>query len=241
MLRIDANVPDSDPEGYNVPSTNPFVSRGDVLPEIWSVGLRNPWRWSFDDDPRGGTRAMVIADVGQGAWEEVNYEPAGAGGRNYGWRLREGAHNNVTATPLFSQTLTDPIWEYGRGDGRSITGGYVYRGPGLGSGYRGRYFFADFVSSRVWSIALTVNPATREATGGSLLDHTAELGAGAASPASFGEDADGELYLVSYNGSIYRIDGPGPDPGEPDPDPNTPPVPTRPTTGPPSGVARPRP
>ena len=100
--------------------------------EIWSFGLRNPWRWSFDNPARGGTGALVIGDVGQGAWEEIDYEPAGRGGRNYGWRNREGAHNNVTTLPPFSQPLVDPIYEYGRASGQSITGGFVYRGSALG-------------------------------------------------------------------------------------------------------------
>ena len=82
FLRIDVAVAASDVEGFNVPPTNPFVSRSDARPEIWSVGLRNPWRWSFDNPARGGTGALVIGDVGQGAWEEVDYEPAGRGGRN---------------------------------------------------------------------------------------------------------------------------------------------------------------
>jgi glucose/arabinose dehydrogenase len=209
ILRLDVSVPASDTEGYNVPATNPFVGRPGVLPEIWSMGLRNPWRWSFDATDRGGTGAMVIGDVGQGAWEEVNYEPAGAGGRNYGWRNREGAHDNVTTTAPFSTPLRDPIWEYGRAAGRSITGGFVYRGLALGPQFAGRYFFADFVTSRVWSIALVVSATTREATAGDLVEHTADLAAAAASPASFGVDSRGELYLVSYSGTIFRIERTG--------------------------------
>lgn len=179
---------------------------------------------------------MIIGDVGQNAFEEVDYEPAGAGGRNYGWRNREGAHDNITNLPPFFVPLIDPILEYPRSTGQAITGGYVYRGLNLGSAYAGRYFFADFVASRVWSVALAVNPSTREATASGLIEHTAELGAGVASPASFGVDAAGELYLVSYNGAIYRIDGPGPDA----PPADEPGVKRRPYTGQPSGFARPR-
>jgi glucose/arabinose dehydrogenase len=205
MLRIDVAVPDSDPKGYRVPASNPFAGRADVLAEIWAMGLRNPWRWSFDNPARGGTGALVIADVGQGAWEEIDYEPAGAGGRNYGWRNREGGHVHVNTVPAFSQPLVDPIFEYSHSTGQSITGGVVYRGAALGTSFRGRYFFADFVSSRVWSLALSVNGATREATAGTLTEHTAELGAAAASPSSFGVDAAGELYLVSYAGTVYKL------------------------------------
>jgi hypothetical protein len=92
----------------------------------------------------------------------VDYEPAGRGGRNYGWRNREGAHNNVTTLPPFSTPLTEPAFEYSHGDGHSITGGYVYRGTALGAAFRGRYLFADFVDSRVWSIKLTTNGATEK-------------------------------------------------------------------------------
>jgi len=147
----------------------------------------------------------VIGDVGQNSFEEIDYEPAGRGGRNYGWRNREGAHNNVTSLPPFSVPLTDPIFEYGRSSGGSITGGFVYRGSALGPTYRGRYFFGDFVSNRIWSIQLTVNSTNGEATASDLREHTAELGAAAQTPASFGVDAVGELYVVSYAGSVHRI------------------------------------
>ena len=210
MLRLDVSVPDNDPEGYNIPAGNPFVGQAGVLPEIWSFGLRNPWRWSFDSPAHGGTGALVIGDVGQSSFEEIDYEPAGRGGRNYGWRNREGAHNNVTTLPPFSQPLTDPIFDYGRSSGGSITGGFVYRGSVLGAGFRGRYLFGDFVSSRIWSIQLTVDPSTREATASDLREHTAELGSAAQLPSSFGVDARGELYIVTYGGSVYRISSPLP-------------------------------
>jgi glucose/arabinose dehydrogenase len=206
FLRVDVGIPSSDTRGYRIPATNPFVGRSDVLGEIWSLGLRNPWRWSFDDVAKGGTGALVVGDVGQGAWEEVNYEPPGSGGRNYGWRNREGAHNNVTSQAPFSTPLRDPIFEYNHATGSSITGGFVYRGRALGSSYVGRYFFGDFVSSRVWSVALTVNPSTGEATASNVIEHTSDLGSAAASPASFGVDANGEIYVVSYNGTISRIE-----------------------------------
>ena len=209
MLRIDVNVPDADPFGYRIPPDNPFLGGNPARDEIWSFGLRNPWRYSFDDVARGGTGALVIADVGQNRFEEINYEPRGAGGRNYGWRNREGAHDNVTTRPLAYQPATDPIFDYGRGDGISITGGFVYRGTRLGAAYRGRYFFADY-SGRVWSLALTVD-ATGEAQASDRREHTAELGGSAVlgTISSFGVDADGELYLVSHSGGrIVRITAP---------------------------------
>jgi glucose/arabinose dehydrogenase len=125
MLRIDVDVPDGDGAGYRVPPDNPFLRAGPAgtLPEIWSFGLRNPWRYSFDDPARGGTGALVIADVGQDRWEEVDYEPPNRGGRNYGWRNREGAHDNVTSLPPAFLPLTEPIHEYSHTAGQSITGG----------------------------------------------------------------------------------------------------------------------
>jgi len=213
MLRIDVNVPEAHPSGYQVPPDNPFVGGGTIAarPEIWSFGLRNPWRYTFDDPTRGGTGALVVADVGQDRWEEVDYEPPGRGGRNYGWRNREGAHANVGSLPPAFLPLVDPIHEYDHATGTSITGGYVYRGRALGSTYRGRYFFADFSQGRVWSIAVTIDPATGDARASGLVEHTAELGGPTAigNVSSFGIDADGELYIVGYSlGRILRVLGP---------------------------------
>jgi glucose/arabinose dehydrogenase len=238
MLRLDVSVPASNSRGYAIPPTNPFVGRAGVLPEIWAFGLRNPWRWSFDDVRLGGTGAMVIGDVGQGAWEEVDYEPRAAGGRNYGWRNREGAHDNVTSLPPFAGSLIDPIFEYPRTTGRSVTGGHVYRGQALGASFVGRYFFGDFVTSRIWSIRLTVNPATREAAASDPVEHTAELGSGAVAPSSFGVDTSGEIYVVSYEGRVYRIDPPPGQTPAPSPSPTSPATGGRHQTGPGKGTAR---
>jgi glucose/arabinose dehydrogenase len=209
MLRIDVNVPDSHETGYTVPADNPFVSGAAAAarPEIWSFGLRNPWRYSFDNPALGGTGAMLIADVGQNSWEEIDYEPRGRGGRNYGWRNREGAHPNVqSAAPAF-EPLTDPIHEYDRTQGVSVSGGYVYRGRSLGAAFRGRYFFADFGSGRVWSLGLNVN-ANGDATAAGLTEHTADLGGTGqlGNVSGFGVDQAGELYVLSYNrGVVLRL------------------------------------
>jgi glucose/arabinose dehydrogenase len=231
MLRLDVNVGDADSRGYVVPSDNPFVGRGNVLPEIWAFGLRNPWRYSFDDPARGGTGALVIADVGQNNWEEISYEPAGRGGRNYGWRNREGAHDNVLSLPPFSLPLTDPIFEYSHSVGGSITGGIVYRASRLGVAFRGRYLFGDFVRGRVWSLRLTVNAATGEAAASDLIEHTGDIGAAAASPSSFGVDASGEVYVVNYNGNVHRLFDPTAPPEPPGPPPPPPPGPPGPSGG----------
>jgi hypothetical protein len=205
MLRINVMVPDSDVEGYDIPPTNPFANRADVFHEIWDFGMRNPWRWSFDDPGRGGTGALIIGDVGQGGFEEVDYEPAGQGGRNYGWRNREGAHDNIVDRPLFFGPPTDPIYDYGRDVGTTVIGGVVYRGTSLGGTYRGRYFFADVGSARLWTMGLSINPATGNATVAGLTDHTATLSGANNSVVSFGVDANGELYFVNLSGSIYRF------------------------------------
>ena len=212
ILRLDINVADTHASGYQIPATNPFTAGGPagVRSEIWAFGLRNPWRFSFDDPGRGGTGALVIGDVGQDLWEEVDYEPAGRGGRNYGWRVREGAHGYLASPPAAYLPLIDPVYEYDHTTGHSITGGSVYRGSALPASYQGRYFFADFVQGRVWSIALTIDGGG-EAHASGLIEHTAELSASApfGNVSSFGVDGDGELYLVSYSlGRIFKIIGP---------------------------------
>ena len=177
MLRIDVNVPDTDGRGYRVPDDNPFVDRQPIaaLTEIWAFGLRNPWRYNFDDWTHGGTGALVIADVGQTAHEEVNWEPAGAGGRNYGWRLREGRFPYDSRTAAAYQPLTEPIHDYPRADGMSITGGFVYRGAALNPMFNGRYFFADYVAGRIYTIGVALDER-QEARAVDLLEVTEMLG-----------------------------------------------------------------
>ena len=209
MLRIDVNVPDTDPRGYRVPEDNPFVDRQPVaaLAEIWAFGLRNPWRFSFDDSRLGGTGALVIADVGQTSREEVNWEPRGMGGRNYGWRLREGRQTYDDRRPAAYGPLTEPIFDYPRSEGQSVTGGYVYRGRALDPMFNGRYFFADYVAGRVYTIGVHLDER-QEAVAGDHLELTPLLGGSTALGliSSFGVDHEGELYIVSYTrGIIFKI------------------------------------
>ncbi|MGB2712774.1 MAG: PQQ-dependent sugar dehydrogenase [Vicinamibacterales bacterium] len=200
ILRIDvSSVADTDANGFVVPTGNAGLPR----PEIWSLGWRNPWRFSFDSPALGGTGAMVVGDVGQGNWEEIDYEPANRPGRNYGWRLWEGTHpyNQPAGTPL----LTQPIFDYSHSMGASVTGGYVYRGSVVE--LRGRYFFADYVFQRVWSLGLSINGAG-EATATDLRDHTPELTGSVpvGRLSSFGIDADGDLYLVDHSrGMVLKL------------------------------------
>ena len=210
MLRIDVAVPDSDAKGFRVPPDNPFLDGVPIaaLPEIWAFGLRNPWRYSFDNTALGGTGALIVGDVGQGSFEEIDYEPTRArGGRNYGWRIREGTHPNIGTLPAAFLPLTDPIFDYDHTVGVSVIGGFVYRGRALGAAFTGRYFYAD-LNGRAWSLGLRVDAATGEARVANQVEHTTDLGGAASlgSIVSFGEDAAGELYLVSAStGRVVKI------------------------------------
>jgi len=207
MLRVDVAVPADHTRGYQVPADNPFVERGDVLAEIWALGYRNPWRYSFDDLGAESTGALIVGDVGQNAREEIDHEPAGAGGRNYGWRHREGSIATPGVPPgrVEFAPLVEPVFDYGRGRGQAVTGGFVYRGSLLPSRYQGRYFFGDYGSGRVWSLGFAVNPESGEATLVDEIEHTDELGGSRPGLSSFGRDAAGELYVVTVGGDIYRI------------------------------------
>lgn len=210
MLRLDVSVPDNDTRGYRIPADNPFVGSDSIgaLDEIWAFGVRNPWRFTFDPTWLGGTGAAVIGDVGQNAFEEISYQPGRAGGLNYGWRIREGAHNfNSGTTPAFTP-LTEPIWEYGDSFGTngstSITGGYVYRGTALGAAYRGRYFYADYISGRIASVNLTIDPVTRLATASDPQEHTAAFDS-PGNISSIDIDSNGEIYVVKQGGEIRKL------------------------------------
>lgn len=204
MLRIDVNVNDVHPIGYVVPADNPFADGVPIgaLPEIWDFGLRNPWRFSFDDPRLGGTGALFIGDVGQGAREEIDYEPAGSGGRNFGWAIIEGNLSTGLNRPRAFDPLTPPLLDYPRTFGASVTGGYVYRGTALGSAYVGRYFFADYISRRVFSVGW--QPVGGGAVVVDALEHTSEL-APLGPISSFAVDHGGELYLVIHSGTVLKI------------------------------------
>ena len=190
MLRIDVDggMP------YAVPSDNPFRANAAALPEIWALGLRNPWRFSFDR----ATGELYIADVGQSAREEVNVAPRGAGGQNYGWSIMEGTQCFRPASGCPTANLTLPVLDYGRGVGGSITGGYVYRGCRM-PGYAGTYFYGDFVSGTIRSFRLLSGQATDQR------DWTGTVGGGIGNISSFGQDAQGEVYILDYDGELYRL------------------------------------
>jgi glucose/arabinose dehydrogenase len=192
MLRID--VDSADP--YGIPADNPFID-GPGLPEIWSSGWRNPWRFSFDSRP-GGLGAMFVGDVGQGQVEEISAQPAGAGGGNYGWNVMEG-DLCFLSDPCDQTGLTLPLVANHRERGEcAIIGGYVYRGSAFPE-LQGTYVYSDICTGDLW----TFDAEAALATG------TAEpviVGA-APEPTSFGEDANGELFVTNLNGELYRLVG----------------------------------
>jgi glucose/arabinose dehydrogenase len=193
ILRIDVRA-----SPYGIPPDNPFAGSSTARPEIWAYGLRNPWRFSFDRR----TGDLFIGDVGQSAWEEVDFQPAGAaGGANYGWRLTEGAHCYNPASGCGFAGITLPVAEYGHVNGNcSITGGFAYRGRDFAR-LNGIYFYADYCSGRVWGLR-------RGASGW----ETQELLRPGYAFTSFGEDDAGEVYAVDgTSGTLYLlVDSDGP-------------------------------
>ena len=185
LLRIDVDAQ----QPYAIPADNPFAGGGGA-PEIYALGLRNPWRFTFDRL----TGDLFIADVGQNRWEEIDYLPEGFSGAplNYGWNIREGAHpyRDIPTDAL----LTDPIHEYSHDAGCSITGGVVYRGEDI-PGYRGIYLFGDYCSGTLWGLI----PA---ADGGWQTQVLFQTGF---KMAAFGEDEAGEVYLLDLNGGVYKL------------------------------------
>lgn len=185
ILRID--IDQGDP--YAIPPDNPFVAGGG-LGEIWAYGLRNPWRIAFDSQ----TGDLYIGDVGQNAWEEINFLPAEIiPGANFGWNYREGRHP-YQGEPTGDVTLIDPVAEYGHDQECSVTGGVVYRGTELPD-WQGIYLYGDYCTGRVWGLL-------RDTQGGWLQGLLFETGT---TITSFGEDETGEVYLVDYSGTVYRL------------------------------------
>lgn len=186
VLRIDVRPAGSRP--YVVSGSNPFVGRAGARPEIWAYGLRNPWRASFDRE----TGDLWIADVGQGAIEEIDFQPASSkGGENYGWRALEGKSSFAGRAP---KGHVPPVYQYGhRGSVCAVVGGVVYRGSAIPA-LRGRYLFADHCDARVR--ALRMKGASYVAD---------ELLTVDGSPTAFGEDANGEVYVLTLQGSVARL------------------------------------
>jgi glucose/arabinose dehydrogenase len=192
VIRLDVDSIETAPY-YTIPPTNPYIPDPNVRDEIWALGLRNPWRWSFDRQ----TNDMWIADVGQDNWEEVNWRPAGSTGNiNYGWRCYEGNHAHNTTGCLAQGSYISPIYEYphNASGGISVTGGYVYRGTRFGN-LNGYYLMSDFGSGHLWKIA------SNGAGGWNVSQQQNALG----SVVSYGEAEDGELFASTISGTLYRV------------------------------------
>ncbi|RJP34422.1 MAG: hypothetical protein C4547_10870 [Phycisphaerales bacterium] len=208
MLRIDVNgddFPEDPHNNYAIPPTNPFVGR-EGRDEIWALGLRNPWRCSFDRL----TGDLYVGDVGQEAREEIDFQPGDSrGGENYGWKCEEGTICGDEPSRFCKcgdENLVPPILDLERSDARCISGGYVYRGSAIPA-LAGTYFFADYLTRRVWSLRYDGREVSE------FTDRTEELsspGYDLRALASFGEDARGEVYICSTRGEIYRIVAAGP-------------------------------
>jgi len=182
ILRIDINSGSP----YAIPPDNPFVGNPSAKGEIWAYGLRNPWRFSFDR----GTRRLFAGDVGQDSWEEVDIIQKGL---NYGWNIMEGFH--CYNAPTCNMTgLTLPIAEYSHAEGEAVIGGFVYRGSGI-SGLRGVYVFGDYVVGTIWGLIQRPGGVWVR---GQLLSSGKII-------SSFGQDTAGELYLVDYRGTVFKI------------------------------------
>lgn len=189
LLRIDV---ESGGDPYTIPEDNPFIDTPGFRPEIWALGLRNPWRFSFDRL----SGDLYIGDVGQSRWEEIDYQPAGSpGGQNYGWNILEGFE--CYQAPNCNETgMTPPIHVYPTHvEGScSVTGGLIYRGP-LYSGMTGVYFFADYCNGKIWGLRNENGAWVSQ----ELLDTVTR-------PTSFGEDEAGFIYLAdAQSGAVYKI------------------------------------
>ncbi|MCB9436917.1 MAG: PQQ-dependent sugar dehydrogenase [Anaerolineales bacterium] len=184
LLRID--VDHGDP--YAIPDDNPFADGQDGLPELWAIGLRNPWRFSFDID----TNDLYIADVGQNQYEEVNFQPADStGGENYGWNIYEG--NHLYSGIPFDEAVF-PVAEYSHSEGCSVTGGYVYRGEAIPA-LQGYYLYGDYCSGTVWWLKQAEDGKWEHDV---LFDTDMQI-------TSFGQDTAGEIYIVDRRGGVYQV------------------------------------
>ena len=215
IIRIDIEQ-----KPYGIPKSNPFFGQKDKREEIWAWGLRNVWRFSFDKQ----TGDKYLADVGQNKWEEVNFEPASSeGGLNYGWRIMEANHCYDPKENCPTEGLIKPIIEYPNDanhpafafriieelsfsetdvEGCSVTGGYVYRGKKIKS-MQGQYIFGDYCSGNIWTLKVVNGKAIN------FKNRTEEINIGGGEfttyISSFGQDSDGEIYIIDYNGGIYKL------------------------------------
>ncbi|GBF49556.1 glucose/sorbosone dehydrogenase [Leptospira ryugenii] len=188
ILRINPKADTAKNTAYTIPSDNPFVGKADVLPEIYAYGLRNPWRYSFSS-----AGSLVLADVGQDAYEEIDIIESG---KNYGWSQTEG--NHCYQSNCNQSEFASPIYEYGRGDGQSITGGYEYLAKDIAN-LRGKYVFGDFISGKIWAFDLPKDAKTK-------VEKVYTLGKWNVLISTFGQDPNGDLFLADYqSGKIMKF------------------------------------
>jgi glucose/arabinose dehydrogenase len=188
LVRLDVNAAGQG----SVPPDNPFVGQSGVRPEIWSYGLRNPWRFSFDRQ----SGQLYIGDVGQNEREEIDVTTNGRG-LNFGWNITEGTACYSPSSGCNKAGITQPVLDYGHNDGCSVTGGYVYRGAAIPA-LRGFYFYADYCSGWVRSFVYSGGQAIQPIDWATLRP--------GGQITSFGEDGRGEVYIVAASGSVFRIE-----------------------------------
>lgn len=190
ILRV--NVLDQREPPYRIPADNPFVGDSEIRPEVWQYGLRNPWRFSFDPDRNW----MIVPDVGQDLWEEVNVTPIGQGGANFGWNVMEGSQC-FGGPGCDAEGLTLPVAVYGHADGCSITGGYVYRGTQIPA-LVGRYVYSDYCASWLRTFEITGSGQARDPLELAVAEPLGRV-------TSLGRDAEGEIYMTTVDGRVLRI------------------------------------
>jgi glucose/arabinose dehydrogenase len=187
LLRIDVDAA----QPYGMPAGNPYAGKSGGRGEIWALGMRNPWRFSFDHT----AKLLYVADVGQNRLEEVNVVPAGQAGVNYGWDVMEASDCFEPGSGCSRAGLTLPVLEYAHGDGCSITGGFVYRGQAI-PGLQGHYLYADYCKGWVRSFRYA---------DGKAADKRSYPLPDVGNISSFGEDSQRELYVISHRGTVHRI------------------------------------
>jgi glucose/arabinose dehydrogenase len=191
LLRLDVSGQAFDQAYVTIPHDNPYIHNSSLAPQVWVLGLRNPWRFSFDRR----TGDLYIGDVGENVWEEINFQPADSlGGENYGWNIMEGQQQQAYSDLPVSNDLVAPIVEYRHNMGCAVTGGYVYRGEAL-TALQGVYFFSDYCFGTIWSLY-------RDGNGRWIPDVFMQTHL---TVSSFGEDEAGELYVIDHGGTIYQL------------------------------------
>jgi glucose/arabinose dehydrogenase len=190
ILRIDVDRNEGE-RRYAIPPSNPFIGESEIRPEVWALGFRNPWRFSFAPDDR-----LLVADVGDYTREEISLVDRG---ENHGWPIREGSICAPGIGVCENDDAVDPIFDYSRKKGMAVIGGYVYQGSRIPA-LTGRYVFGDMLSGRIWALVLPEEARRVDDA------ENVELGRWAHTFSTFGRDSDGEIYVGDMRGRIHRLD-----------------------------------